>query len=93
MLILDGGLRVTTANGAFYKAFHVSREETEDRLIYELGNGQWNVPRLRSLFDNISQNNSRIDDFEVEHEFLRLGRRMMILNARRVDPEVKWSSR
>ncbi|MCU1248650.1 MAG: methylase of chemotaxis methyl-accepting protein [Edaphobacter sp.] len=87
MLILDGGLRVTTANGAFYKAFHVSREETEDRLIYELGNGQWNVPRLRSLFDNISQNNSRIDDFEVEHEFLRLGRRIMILNARRVEPQ------
>jgi two-component system, chemotaxis family, CheB/CheR fusion protein len=87
MLILDEVLRVTTANRAFYKSFQVSHEETEGCLIYELGNGQWNVPRLRPLFDHIRQHNSRIDDFEIEHEFLRLGRRTMILNARRVEPQ------
>jgi two-component system CheB/CheR fusion protein len=87
MLILDDGLRITTANRAFYKAFQVSHEETEGRLIFELGNGQWNIPRLRVLFDDISQNNSRIDDFKVDDEFLRLGRRKMILNARRVEPQ------
>ncbi|MCU1313110.1 MAG: Signal Transduction Histidine Kinase [Acidobacteriaceae bacterium] len=87
MMILDAALKVTTANRAFYKAFHVSREETENRLVYELGNGQWNIPRLRSLFEDMSQNNSRIDDFELEHEFLRLGLRKMVLNARRVEPQ------
>ena len=87
MVILDAGLRITTANRAFYQTFQVSHEETEGRLIYDLGNGQWNIPRLRALFDDISQNNARIDDFEVEHEFLRLGRRTMILNARRVEPQ------
>jgi two-component system CheB/CheR fusion protein len=68
-LVLDGDLRVTAANPAFYRAFSVSHEETENRLIYELGNGQWNIPRLRQLLEEIVPRNSRVDDFEMSHDF------------------------
>ena len=84
-LVLDGDLRVTAANPAFYRAFSVSHEETENRLIYELGNGQWNIPRLRQLLEEIVPRNSRVDDFEMSHDFPSLGRRDMLLNASRVE--------
>ena len=86
ILVLDEGLRVTLANPVFYKTFHVSPEETTDRLIYELGNHQWNIPKLRELFQEITAHNTRIDDFEVQHKFQNLGPRHMILNARRIEP-------
>jgi two-component system CheB/CheR fusion protein len=85
ILVLDGKLQVTAANPAFYRAFRVSREETEKRLIYELGNGQWNIPKLRELLEEIVPRNSRVDDFEMSHDFPRLGQRDMVLNARRVE--------
>jgi two-component system CheB/CheR fusion protein len=84
-LVLDGKLRVTVANPAFYRAFGVSSEEIEKRLIYELGNGQWNIPKLRELLEEIVPRNSRVDDFEMSHDFPHLGRRDMLLNARRVE--------
>jgi two-component system CheB/CheR fusion protein len=85
ILVLDGKLQVTAANPAFYRIFDVSREETERRLIYELGNGQWNIPRLRELLEEIVPRNSRVDDFEMTHDFPHLGPRNMLLNARRVE--------
>ncbi|MGA8763734.1 MAG: chemotaxis protein CheB [Candidatus Sulfotelmatobacter sp.] len=85
MLVLDANLQVTLANPAFYRAFGVSREETEKRLIYALGNGQWNIPQLRHLLEEIVPRNSRVDDFEMSHDFPRLGTREMLLNARRVE--------
>jgi two-component system, chemotaxis family, CheB/CheR fusion protein len=85
ILVLDGKVKVTAANPAFYRAFDVSREETERRLIYELGNGQWNIPRLRELLEEIVPRNSRVDDFEMSHDFPHLGSRDMLLNARRVE--------
>jgi two-component system, chemotaxis family, CheB/CheR fusion protein len=85
ILVLNGSLQVTAANPAFYRAFDVSREETEKRLIYELGNGQWNIPRLRELLEEIVPRNSRVDDFEMRHDFPHLGTRNMLLNARRVE--------
>ena len=51
LVILDGGLRVVTANRSFYEIFHVTPEETERRLVYELGNHQWDIPRLRTLLE------------------------------------------
>ena len=83
--MLDGKLQVTLANPAFYRAFDVCREETERRLIYELGNGQWNIPKLRELLEEIVPRNSRVDDFEMSHDFPHLGTRDMLLNARRVE--------
>jgi two-component system CheB/CheR fusion protein len=84
-LVLDSELRATAANPAFYRVFDVSRTETEKRLIYELGNGQWNIPRLRELLEEIVPRNSRVDDFEMSHDFPHLGPRDMLLNARRVE--------
>jgi two-component system CheB/CheR fusion protein len=82
--VLDSGLRVTAANPAFYRTFKVSAEETEGRLIYELGNRQWNIPRLRELLEEIIPRNARVDDFEMTHDFPLIGSRNMVLNARRV---------
>jgi len=84
-LVLDGDLRVTVANPAFYRAFGVSQQETEKRLIYELGNGQWNISRLRQLLEEVVPRNSRVDDFAMSHDFPALGRRDMLLNATRVE--------
>jgi PAS domain S-box-containing protein len=92
ILVLSTDLRVTAANRAFYRAFQVSKEETQDRLIYELGNGQWDIPKLRKLFGEILSTNSRIDDFEVEHDFPHLGTRIMLLNARRIEPHTTRQS-
>jgi signal transduction histidine kinase len=71
-------------NQAFYRTFQVAREETEHRLIYELGSGQWNIPKLREVFDDIAKRDSHIDNFEVEHDFPGIGRKIMSLNARKL---------
>src|SRR3990170_6592120 len=84
LLILDTTLRVRSANRAFYQTFQVSPEETVDRLIYELGNGQWDIPDLRRLLEDIVPKSSVFDDFELEHTFPVIGRRVMLLNARRL---------
>src|SRR5437764_1057167 len=84
LLILDATLRVRSANRAFYQTFQVSPGETEGRLIYELGNGQWDIPDLRTLLEDIVPKSSVFDDFELEHTFPVIGRRVMLLNARKL---------
>src|SRR5205085_1524516 len=84
LLILDATLRVRSANRAFYQTFHVSPAETEGRLIYELGNGQWDIPDLRTLLEDIVPKSSAFDDFELDHTFPVIGRRVMLLNARKL---------
>jgi len=84
LLILDSSLRVHSANRAFYQTFHVSRDETENRPIYELGNGQWDIPDLRMLLEEIVPTSSNFNDFELEHDFPIIGQRVMLLNARRL---------
>src|SRR5450432_4940269 len=86
LLMLDTTLRVQSANRAFYHTFHVSPEETENHLIYELGNGQWDIPDLRTLLEDIVPTSSVFDDFELEHTFPDIGRRVMLLNARKLQP-------
>ena len=86
LLILDGALRVRSANTAFYQTFQVSPEETEDRLIYRLGNGQWDIPALRTLLEDIVPKSSVFNDFELEHDFPLIGRKVMLLNARKLRP-------
>src|SRR5256886_14807049 len=86
LLILDTTLRVRSANRAFYQTFHVSPKETENRLIYELGNGQWDIPALRTLLEEIIPQSSVFNDFELEHTFPMIGRRVMLLNARKLRP-------
>src|SRR5882672_10356924 len=84
LLILDTTLRVRSANRAFYQTFHVNSAETENRLIYELGNGQWDIPDLRTLLEDIVPKSSVFDDFELVHTFPAIGRRVMLLNARKL---------
>ncbi len=84
LVILDKDLRVQRAAPGFYRAFQALPEETEGVLFYDLGNGQWNIPRLRLLLENILPRNSSFQNFEVEHSFPRIGQRSMLLNARRI---------
>jgi PAS domain S-box-containing protein len=84
LLVLDVALRVKTANRSFCRTFRVEREETENKLIYELGDGQWNIPKLRLLLEEICFGKTQVEDFEVERDFAGIGRRFMLLNARRI---------
>ncbi|MEO5579085.1 MAG: response regulator [Gemmatimonadaceae bacterium] len=84
LLMLDTNLRVQSANRAFYETFHVSPQETENRLIYELGNGQWDIPDLRTLLEDVIPTSSVFNDFELEHTFPVIGRRVMLLNGRKL---------
>ncbi|MEO8592457.1 MAG: chemotaxis protein CheB [Candidatus Solibacter sp.] len=81
LVILNQNLQVVKANKAFYETFHAVRGETEERLIYDLGNGQWNIPKLRELLENILPARSTFRDFEVTHEFEHVGCKVMLLNA------------
>ncbi len=84
VLILDKNLRVMAANESFYRTFQVEPKDTEERIVYELGNGQWNIPALRKLIEDILPKNTFFKGFEVAHEFLSIGHRVMILNARQI---------
>ncbi len=86
LLMLDITLRVRSANRAFYETFQVTAQETENQLIYELGNGQWDIPALRTLLQDIIGSSSVFNDFELEHTFPVIGRRVMLLNARKLRP-------
>jgi PAS domain S-box-containing protein len=86
-VVLDKNLRVHTANGAFYRDFRVSKDETEGRFVYDLGNGQWDIPQLRSLLSQVLSDRHPVEDFEVDHAFPGLGQRNMLLNARRFPPD------
>jgi signal transduction histidine kinase len=83
LLILDATLHVQSANCAFYQTFQVSRDETEHRLIFELGNGQWDIPVLRTLLENEEAiaKDPVFNDFQVEHDFPAIGRRVILLNS------------
>ncbi len=83
LLILDRDLRVRTANRSFHQMFQVTEEETAGNLIYDLGNGQWNIPGLRKLLHEILPQNNVFDNYEIEHTFPTIGRKFMLLNARK----------
>ena len=84
LVVLGADLRVRSANRSFYCSFGGIPEETNGRLVYELGNGQWNIPGLRTLLEEILPRDHSFRDFEVDHVFEGLGRRRMILNARKL---------
>jgi PAS domain S-box-containing protein len=88
LLVLDASLRVRKANRSYYQTFHVTPAETNNKLLYDVGNGQWNLPQLRRLMAEILPSDSHFNDFEVDHDFKKIGRRTMLLNARRVHREV-----
>jgi len=85
LVVLGANLRVQRANEAFYSMFQVTTAETQNKQIYELGNRQWDIPALRELLEKVLPENALVSDFLVDHEFPGIGRRKMLLNARRVD--------
>jgi PAS domain-containing protein len=87
LVVLNQDLRVVSANPSFYRTFQVSPGSTEGRLIYELGNRQWDIPGLRELLEKIIPENNFFEDYEVEHRFPDIGFRKMLLNARKIAPD------
>src|ERR1700704_3097133 len=83
-LVLDKDLRVIAASRSFYSAFMVRPDDTQGRLLYALGDGQWDIPKLRVLLEKIIPEQGVMEGYEVEHEFPGLGHRTMRLNARQV---------
>ena len=87
LLVLDPDLRVIAESRSFYRTFAVAPRKTKGRLLFELGDGQWNIPGLTILLENIIPKRRTVEAYEVEHEFPSIGRRVMLLNARRVFDE------
>jgi len=84
LIALDQDLRVVKASRSFYDVFKVKPEETMGQLIYDLGNKQWDIPKLRELLETILPQKATFDNYEVEHDFVTIGRRVMLLNARQI---------
>ncbi|HAQ61444.1 TPA: hypothetical protein DCR49_05515, partial [Candidatus Delongbacteria bacterium] len=85
LIVLDQDLRVVSVSRSFYEFFKVNPEDTIGQLIYDLGNKQWNIPKLRELLETILPQKTTFDNYEVEHDFATIGRRIMLLNARQIE--------
>ena len=84
LIVLDGNLNIKSANRAFYQTFRTNAAETEGCLIYDLGNRQWDIPALRTLLESVIPHRASVEGFEVEHDFPTIGRRTMLVNARKI---------
>lgn len=93
LIVLAPDLRVISANRYFYETFHVTPAETEGKSIFDVGNHQWDIPALRELLEKIIPQNTHFDNFEVDHTFPNIGRKRMLLNARRIYWENKEKER
>ncbi len=85
LIALDQDLRVVKVSRSFYEFFKVNPEETVGQLIYDLGNKQWDIPKLRELLETILPQKATFDNYEVEHDFTTIGKRIMLLNARQIE--------
>jgi two-component sensor histidine kinase len=92
LLVLDSAFSVLAASRSFYETFKVDPEHTVGRLLYALGDGQWDIPALRELLETIIPERVAMNGFEVNHDFPGLGRRVMLLNARKVIYETSANS-
>ena len=84
LIVLDQDLRVVAASHSFYLTFKVDANATQGKLLYDLGDGQWDIPKLRLLLGKIVPERGAMEDYEVEHDFPSIGRRTMLLNTRKV---------
>jgi len=87
LLVLDAELRIVTASRSFYQSFKAKPEDTEKRHIYDVGNRQWDTPKLREILEDILPGGRTFDGFEIEHDFPDIGKRTMLLNARKIFSE------
>lgn len=93
LIVLDKEMRVISVNDHFEKTFKVSAVETEHKTIYELGNGQWDIPRLKEMLENVLPSNNPVEDFLVEHDYPHIGKKVMLVNAYRVEFEGQYKDR
>lgn len=84
LLVLDENQRITAASRSFYQTFQLAGTEVRGQLIYDIDNGQWNIPELRAVLEKIAKDNKTVENYEVDREYPRIGRRIMCLNARKV---------
>jgi two-component system CheB/CheR fusion protein len=84
LLVLDSDIRVVSGNNSFYKTFRVTPEETHGKILYDLGNKQWDIPTLRNLLEDLIPNKIDLQDYIVEHDFPSIGFKKIILNARQI---------
>ena len=84
LIVMDASLKISLVNRPFYDTFKVKPDETIDKFIYDLGNRQWDIPKLRKLLEDIIPNNASFDGYVIEHNFQSIGKRVMVLNARRI---------
>ena len=84
LIVLDGDLRIVVASRSFYEKFSVDHEVTRGRLFYDLGNGQWSIPALRKLLEEVIPAHTAVEDYKVTHDFHTLGIRTMLVNAREI---------
>lgn len=82
LLVLDANLRVQAASRSFFETFKVDRYETIGQPLHELGNGQWDIPELRGLLEDVIPKATAVVNYEVSHDFPELGRRTMLVTAR-----------
>ncbi len=86
LVVLDGGMRVVAANHSFYETFRVSATDSAGRSLFALGDGEWDIPGLQTLLETVLPDDNHFNDFTVDHAFAGLGRRSVVLNARRLPP-------
>jgi two-component system CheB/CheR fusion protein len=89
LVVLDKDMHIVSANANFYKTFRVIKSETENKRIYKIGNGQWNIPALRKLLEDILPDKTSFNNYEVTHDFPGIGNRTISLNARQILDESK----
>ena len=85
LIVLDRDLRILKANYSFYQMFNIRPEEAEGQLIYDLGSGNWDIPKLRELLEDILLENTECNDFKIEHQFTTIGRRILQVNGKRIE--------
>lgn len=90
LVVVDADLKVLSVNNFFLQTFKVSEEETIGRKLFELGNGQWNIPKLRTMLEQLLPTQNPVVNYEVEHDFPDIGPKIMILNAHQVELEGQY---
>ena len=93
LIVLDPEFKVLSVNEHFLKTFKVTNEDTISKLLYRLGNGQWNIPALKELLESVLPTNNPVENFEVEHDFPHIGKKLMLLNAHRIELEGQYKDR
>lgn len=87
LVALDDECRIVTANHSFCRAFRLQQKQVVGTPLFTTGNGAWDIPELRELLDEIEHDNTVFEDFKVDHQFSKIGRRVLLLNARRLEQD------